>query len=171
MDINTIYENLCQIPSDINEHLPTLKKYASECNNVVELGTRDGVSTIGLLAGLPKELLSLDIVFPQSNYMKEMYSMAKKEGIYYWFKLGNSLEIELPETELLFIDTIHTYNQLSQELKRHGGKVKKFIILHDTTSCKEELQPAINEFLEQNKQWSIHEVFENNNGLLILKHE
>jgi 6-phosphofructokinase 1 len=32
--IKLIYENQCTTPSDINEHLPTLLKYAKEKNNI-----------------------------------------------------------------------------------------------------------------------------------------
>ena len=167
MDINQIYKKLCHIPSDINEHLPTLKQYASECRVIVELGMRDGVSTWALLAGKPKEMVSIDIIFPKVDI--DLYKITRAEGIEYYFWLGSSLEVKIP-CDLLFVDTIHTYDQLSKELKLWGNHVEKYIILHDTTSCKEELEPAVNEFLEQNKQWSIDEVFENNNGLTILKH-
>jgi hypothetical protein len=34
------YEELSLIPSDINEHLTTLKKYSEECDTVTEMGVR-----------------------------------------------------------------------------------------------------------------------------------
>ena len=34
MQLQQIYEEKCLIPSDINEHLPTLKKYAEECEHI-----------------------------------------------------------------------------------------------------------------------------------------
>jgi hypothetical protein len=34
------YNNLSRFPSDINEHLPTLYKYATECETILETGVR-----------------------------------------------------------------------------------------------------------------------------------
>jgi hypothetical protein len=35
------FDFLCNTQSDINEHLPTLYKYDTECENIIELGVRD----------------------------------------------------------------------------------------------------------------------------------
>ena len=171
MEINDFYKIKCLEPGDINEHLPTLKRYASECESIVEFGVRKIVSTWALLAGKPWRMLSVDIKHPfdYGGNLQEVYETSFAENIYFGFILASSLEITIPSCALLFIDTIHTHAQLSQELKRHAPKVRKYIILHDTVSCKDELTPAINEFLEENKSWKVHEVFENNNGLTILK--
>ena|SRR3990167_2728277 len=169
--IEDIYKLRCGQISDIHEHLPVLKEYASKCESIVELGVREMVSTWALLAGRPKRMLAVDIVYPKEFDVKEVEELCKKENIGFEFLEASSLEIEIPKCDLLFIDTIHTYEQLSKELKRHGDKVNKFIILHDTTSCKEELEPAIMEFIHNkiNFKWAIHEVYTNNNGLTILK--
>ncbi|MBA4057744.1 MAG: hypothetical protein C0490_23720, partial [Marivirga sp.] len=63
------------------------------------------------------------------------------------------------------------------ELQLHASQVKKYLILHDTEtfgirgeiSEKMGLLPAIEEFLSDNKMWTIKERFANNNGLTILK--
>ena len=46
------YISLCNQPSDINQHLPTLCKYASECNSVFETGVRGVISSYALTYGL-----------------------------------------------------------------------------------------------------------------------
>lgn len=38
--INQIYQKNCIIPSDINEHLQTLKKLAEKSNSFTEIGVR-----------------------------------------------------------------------------------------------------------------------------------
>jgi len=38
--IKETYEILCSNPSDINEHLPILFRYAQECDSVFETGVR-----------------------------------------------------------------------------------------------------------------------------------
>ena len=53
--MNTVidkYNQLSSSPSDINEHLPTICKYASECESVMELGVRGCVSSWALVKGL-----------------------------------------------------------------------------------------------------------------------
>ena len=81
---------------------------------------------------------------------------------------ADTLKIEIEETDLLFIDTLHTEKQLKQELKLHAGKARKYIVLHDTFSCSDELLPVIEEFLKQGR-WKIKADYKNNNGMMILE--
>ena len=157
------YKQLCEIPSDINEHLPTLKKYASLCETVVELGVRGIVSTYGLLAGHPSGMISVDIIDP-IEFLKET---ARNEGVEWNFVKVSSLDLKFRRAELLFIDTIHSYEQLTQELKLHAPHTTKYIIIHDTIIP--EMKRAIDEFLTGNMDWKIKEVFTNNSGLTILQ--
>ncbi len=170
------YNELCLNKSDINEHLPTLKKYAEECEHITEMGVRGIVSTYALLMGKPKKLISYDIIPCNWLPVKELV-----EGVSdFEFKIGNTLEIEIEETDFLFIDTLHNYRQLSAELKLHANKVKKYIGFHDTTSfefhgesytgTKEDgIWLAIEEFLSENKDWQLDVRYRNNNGLTIIK--
>lgn len=105
--------------------------------------------------------------------------MQKKNKIQFSFVLGNTLEYKIDKCDLLFIDTLHQYNQLKQELKLHSPNVSKYIIMHDTskfeftdevTGADGGLWPAIEEFLLHNKNWCIKERYINNNGLTILEH-
>ena len=163
------YKKLCETPSDINEHLPTLKKYASLCNSIVELGVRGMVSTWALLAGSPLEMVSVDIVDPSEHQWdtKETKELARSEGILWGFVKMSSLEFKFRRTELLFIDTIHFYDQLSQELKLHSPHTTKYIIMHDTNFP--EMQKAINEFLTDNNDWKVKEVLTTMTGLTVLQ--
>jgi hypothetical protein len=165
------YEYFCTLSSDINEHMPILKKYAKECEHVTELGVRGIVSTWAFLAAKPKKLVSVDIVYPETfdGNLQEVYDAAKEINVDFKFILGDDLKISLEETDLLFIDTLHTMEQLNKELSKLGSKAKKYIILHDTYSCRFQLGPAINVFLAINSNWKIHQTFINNNGLTILK--
>lgn len=178
-DLIDNYEYRCNLVSDINEHLPTLKKYAEDCDHVTEMGVRWLVSTIAFMMGKPKKLISYDID-PLENWginTNEVVELGKKNEIDFNFILGNTLELEIEETDLLFLDTDHTYKQLIGELTLHGNKSKKYIIFHDTTSFEFKgmngdiigLWPAIEEFMKDNRHWVIAERFNNNNGLTILK--
>ena len=56
--IKTKFDTLCKKKSDINEHLPTLYRYASECQSVIELGVRGVVSSYAFVYGLLNNNLS-----------------------------------------------------------------------------------------------------------------
>ena len=50
--VETKFNNLSNCPSDINEHLPTLAKYAQECESIIELGVRGCISSWAFVFGL-----------------------------------------------------------------------------------------------------------------------
>ena len=172
MTIEEKYQLLCATPSDINEHLPTLRKYATGCESIVEVGVRAIVSTWVFLAAKPKQLLSVDITHPKEygGDLFEVYDRADEQGVNFGFVERSSLEIELPEHDLLFIDTLHTYAQLSAELEKHHSKVKKYIAMHDTNLAgdPDNMKGAVNDFLVKHPEWAIKEYFDNCNGLTIL---
>jgi hypothetical protein len=166
-----IYDRLCKIPSDIYEHLPTLKKYADDCDHITEMGVRSIVSTYALLMGKPSKMISYDINNCNWHPVRDMV----KDVTDFSFIIADTRECIIEDTDLLFIDTLHNYEQLKIELDRHSSKVRKYMIFHDTTTfgTKGEtseigLWPALEEFLELNKQWAILERYHNNNGLTIL---
>ena len=172
-----LYNAYCAENSDINEHLPILKYYASLCNHITEFGVRAGKSTIALLNGCPKRMISYDIRIWKKFNPNLTAELALPETKF-TFKLKNVLKTDIKQTDLLFIDTFHTYNQLKQELKLHHTKVNKWIIMHDTETFgikgedgKEPgLNDALNEFLEKYiDQWGLEKIYVNNNGLTIIR--
>lgn len=159
---------------DIFEHLPRLRALAREVNHVTEFGVRHGFgSTAAFLAAKPDKLVSYDLS-PCTNY--DLFSLAAETP---WvFLIGNSLDIEIEETDLLFIDTYHSYTQLQQELRLHHENVRKYIALHDTVSfghrgedgCIPGLLQAALDFVEEFKTvWRVKEHHLNNNGLFIME--
>lgn len=178
---------------DIHEHLPTLRNLANQCKHVTEFGTRYGISTVALICGQPDTVVSYDINKEFFEpYKSEVEALAQTAGVTFQFVEGDVLGVDIEETDLLFIDTYHTYNQLTKELNKHNSKVKKYIILHDTVTygtqdekpyqygvvseqltglqrSREGLWMALEDFLEANTDWIIKEHYENNNGLTILE--
>jgi hypothetical protein len=144
---------------------------------------------------LPEQLHSYDI--KQSSNIEEVEDLADQNGVFFYFHLNDDLEVDIAETDLLFIDTYHSYKQLKAELARHGNKVRKWILLHDTTLFGEEgmdslivgekgmeslrlseggldfiprgLNHAIQEFLRVNTKWRLKEKIESPWGLTILE--
>jgi hypothetical protein len=187
MNIQEEYNKRKSNSSDINEHFETLYKYGKKSNHITEFGTRYGDSTVALLYSQPHTMVSYDLF--KSEFIDEI----NLEN--YSFIQNDSLKVVIAETDILFIDTLHRYFQLYNELGLHAKKVKKYIILHDTETYghadeplyaphisvkmsdkvintkKQGLKQAINDFLfetKEGKNWVIEEEFKNNNGLTIL---
>lgn len=163
------YEEAKNRATDINLHLPTLKRYADQCQSVCELGVRDGQSTRAFLASKAKEILSVDLYL--DNRVRELFQEAQRQKKNAFYILGNSLDCNIVtgSFDLLFIDTEHNFAQLSKELELQGNKAKKYIIFHDTQTFASELLPAILLFMKKNPEWVVEEVYQYNNGLMILK--
>ena len=192
MKINELYENHVNKPNqfkstDINEHLPTLKSYSEKYNHITEMGVRWGSSTIAFLAGKANKLISYDIQI--TNEINHIINLSKTIDTDFIFNKQDTLSIDIETTDVLFIDTLHTYNQLYNELTKHSEKVKHHILLHDTISFREKdevlynhsselvknmtntkkgLYAAVIDFISTNKDWYIEKEYDNNNGLMVL---
>jgi len=129
------FEKLCQTPSDINEHLLTLYNYALESNSVTEFGTRSCLSTYAFVYGLLQndncKYIGVDPV--KSEECKKIEKLCQDLNFNFNFLEDSDLNIDIEETDILFIDSWHVYGQLIRELEKHHNKVNKYIILHDTT--------------------------------------
>jgi hypothetical protein len=142
-----------------------------------------------------KKLISVDL--QRSPNFANAQTAAANNNITLEFIEGNDLTVDLGDgVDLLFIDTWHVYPQLKRELAIHAPKVRRYIALHDTEVDKDDgesvrcgmdiaaqardsgfsesdirtgLGKAIVEFIADNHDWKIHEVFNNCNGLTILQ--
>lgn len=169
-DITNFYFNFSKYEeSDINQHIETMHKYANKCNHITEFGVRTGVSTWAWLASRAQVIRCFDIENINHN-LKYHYASVEKTRKDFTFTCVSTIadRLEIEQTDLLFIDTAHTYEQCSKELKMHSHKVNKYLMFHDTTLCPE-LNKAIEEFLKDNLNWKVKEIFTNNNGLTVLE--
>lgn len=171
--IEKVYNIYCVLPSDINEHLPILKKISEDCSHITELGVRAMVSSWAFLEGLRGrggKLVSMDIVSPDSlgTNLEVVKQVCKEERVDFEFILGSSLELDIEPTDFLFIDTLHFGDHLTKELARHASKVKKYLGFHDVISCAEELIPVIEKFQIEHEEWKMFYYSVMNNGLMIL---
>lgn len=174
--LKSMYQMACNTPSDIYEHLPILYELGNQCNHITEFGVGIGNSSTAFLASRSDaKVLSYDIrILPEAEFL---FSEAKRLGRDAALINGNSLYIKrFEDTDLLFIDSLHTYYQLREELSLYNKQVRKWIVMHDTTLFGDKgedgqvgLWEAIREFLEFHKKWELHSRVENNNGLTVLK--
>jgi predicted O-methyltransferase YrrM len=131
VSVRAEYERRCVEPSDIFAHLPRLYVEASRPGvTVIELGVRSGNSTAAfLLAAEENEghVWSVDIHPPRVPW----------HGHDRWtFLQGDDLWLtsELPDADVVFIDTSHLYDQTQSELELYVPKVRPggVVLLHDT---------------------------------------
>lgn len=129
------FEEVCDTPSDIVDHLHTFVALVDELDatRVIELGVRAGNSTAAWLYALEDDgghLWSVDVTSP-----------SRWVGVFpHWtFVLGDDTSPavldRLPtDVDIVFIDTSHAYRHTELELAlyvprvRSGGRV----VLHDT---------------------------------------
>ncbi|MGB8468312.1 MAG: hypothetical protein WCE21_04865 [Candidatus Babeliales bacterium] len=197
-ELKKIYMYNCKNPSDICEHLPALYALARECSSVVEIGVRSMVSTWALLYGLAsnkscsKKYIAIDLNYPPSDGLTKATQLAQNCGIHFEFLQANDMNIDVNNTELLFIDSLHTYCHLLYELEKFSPKATKYIALHDTSEpwglindceytgdyseypahfdcTKNGLWPAVQDFLAKHPEWALHKRYLNCHGLTILK--
>ena len=193
-----IYEQYLSLPSDIQSHLPFLKRIAQDCSSVVEIGMRNMVSTHALLMGLSKSnskkrsYLGIDLISPPLSILASARYLSKHSQIQFRFKKANDLEIDLKPVEFLFIDSLHTYCHLTYELEKFSPKISHYIALHDTSDPwgtkdddsysgdyseypswidrnKKGLWPAVQDFLVRHPEWFLQERNKLGHGLTILK--
>jgi hypothetical protein len=186
--IQQIFKEYCSIPqghSDISEHLPALYFFAKQCKTITELGVRQAISSYAFASARPEKYTCIDI--KEYSGFTALIQRCKDEGINIIPQIADSRTVELEPTDLLFIDTLHTYAQLTIELNKHHSKVNKYIILHDTVTYSftddyidygtdpnlqseghTGLIPAIFNFLDSNRDWKHLKTYPNNNGLTVL---
>jgi hypothetical protein len=105
-----------------------------------------------------------------------LHAATEVGGTDFTFRQADVLHVEIEETDMLFIDTWHVYEQLKQELALHAAKVRKYLVFHDTTTFGEQgetpgytgIWPAIEEFLQANLHWTLAARLTHNNGLTVL---
>jgi hypothetical protein len=190
------YDYACQVPSDINEHVFTLRCLAKECSSVVEIGMRTMVSTWGILQGLSenpapfRSYLGIDLALPPPGTLNLAKVLAETNGISFNFLQANDMHIEIGSTEMLFLDSLHTYCHLTYELEKFSPNVTQYIVMHDTSwgnvddpmyrgdyseypadydRTKRGLWLAIVDFLRRHPEWTLYERRLNNYGLTVLK--
>jgi hypothetical protein len=171
------YEKAAKKPSDINEHVPVLRRLASECEHVTEMGTRHGTSSVAFLAAQPAKFVTIDKQCQTCavNFLQQIKGATELALVQ-----DDSLKVEIEETDLLFIDTFHSAAQVFAELTKHSAKVRKYITLHDTEApygYADEggtngggIRAGIARWQEtpDGQKWRVIEDHKNNHGLMVL---
>jgi len=160
-------------PSTVNEHWDTLVRYGRLVHTVLELGS--GFSTLAWLASAG-HVTTVDVEpLPWTDRLVEL------AGDQLDAHTGSDLDFPPRAVDLLYIDTLQTYDQLRQELALHGPHAG-LIVMHDVESfgtadspltrqyCPGDrgLIPAIQEFCAEHG-YKVLEHFYHQHGLMILE--
>ena len=170
MNLEDLYHLRLTTPGNIHEHLPTLRAFSR--GTVVEIGTNQAVSTTALLAAQPDSLTTWDLnPSPEAEALREHAGRTR-----YDVRQGDSRYIDIGQCDVLFIDSLHTREQLDIELRRHAPNVAESILMHDTTIFGERgedggqgLLVAIRGFLADFPEWRWISHWPNCNGLTLLR--
>ena len=172
------FDILTRTATDINEHLPMLYFLAQQCDHVTEFGVRTGASTLAFLHGLqgrPATLRSYDI----NDQYGVQDSLTRWTRVEWTFSICSTLSItRIEPTDLLFVDTLHNYDQVRQELALHGDAARRWIVFHDTETFGvtgddggRGINLAIDEWLEAKPEWRIVYRTHRNNGLTVIERQ
>lgn len=165
--IDALFDAACATPSDINEHLSTLKSLVAG-KNVLELGVRTGNSTTAFLAGRPKSLTSVDVDWTRLDPQIEAGAMLA--GVP-WTKIQGDSREPRGKFDVVFFDTIHTAAHLAAEIEAHVTDETEILIFHDTKINWDKgedggpgLRKPISNLYMNTGRWNEYS-FDNNNGL------
>ena len=170
-------------PYEINEHLATFQRLGKECESICEFGTGWGTSSWAFLSTEPKWMRSYDII--HFNEINPLIETAKTMNWDWQLIMQDtaSPDFVIDECDLLFVDSLHWYNQVKAELDHNAHRVKKYIVFHDIVKYGEfgqdgildchpdvpGINKAIDEFLSAHPEWRVKERYENCNGLLVIE--
>jgi hypothetical protein len=176
MSIEAEYKRRLRTPSDINQLLPVLRRYAEAAQSIIEFGLRSGNSATAFLAARPETFTTYDINESCRSTFQYLARLAYPETTFRFIN-ADSLRIVIPSCDLLFIDSFHTYRQLSAELRLHAQNAMRFIILHDSETFgllgedrrAPGLKRAILDFLARDRVWRVLEHYRHSNGLTVLQ--
>jgi len=157
-----------KMTGDITNRLDWLVTTFSGLESITEFGAYQGCSTAAWLKCRPKKLTTIDIT---RNLDEDEYSeIAKGLRIDFRYIIANDLDIEIEETDLLFIDTMHTADHTYLELTKHAHKAKKYLAFHDVHPTRFGTQEGIDRWhAKQPVQWNVvyHDI--EDCGFLILE--
>jgi glycosyltransferase involved in cell wall biosynthesis len=169
-DMDGVYEWCRSQKRDLDEHMPALKRLASNCNLVVEM-TKRRESTIALAASSCKQLISFQEENDALLDYAERYANKKIQIVHYDL---NKIPEPFGKVDMLFIDTRHNGKRLRQELALWAKSVDRYIVLHDTALHHETgddngegLFPPMRELVEEG-EWFVMSHTRNQYGLTVL---
>jgi hypothetical protein len=182
------YEAAVAGATAIAAHLPRLRELALGCDLAIEFGVKRAASSAALLIGAER-VISYDIV--PTKEARRLHEAARARWDY---RIEDSRYAAVTPCDLLFVDSLHTYDQMDAELARHAHAVDRYLVCHDTItfgsfgafgetgrhawayqvgqSCPASslgIRPAIDALMIRDPSWQIVAHYTDSHGLLVLE--
>ncbi len=138
------------------QYLPHIREYMQTCSSYRELGTNQGASASAVFLENPKFVEIIDKSFFRFNPSKKYFdTYAKENDIEFSLIELSSLDVTISRnTDFLFVDSVHKYNHVIQELNLYSPFVNNFIMIHDTVGFPQ-VGKAVNKFVSNSTTWKI----------------
>lgn len=153
---------------DLNEHMPKLRALAEQVDRVVEFSHRKD-SFLAFASGARVSFTSYN------SQVDELLSKVNQPNP---INIAHSPKSDLgppQETDLLFLDTTHTFDFVHTAMTKWAAHVSRYIVLHDTVSygergedAKDGLRYAVKQFIEDKPEWCIAFHTDKQHGLTVL---
>lgn len=149
--------------SDINQHFSYLKWLAEQVQNVTEV-TRRRSTSVAFMAGEPATLKSFNYEEPPIEWKDNHKTDYDVE-----FSDKYNEEIEIPETDLLFVKWPHDPVTVERDLKAWTPKVKRWFAYHDSQfNYRDKIIKAVEKFINENPEWFVYSHHNFQYGLTVL---
>lgn len=188
MTLEELYQQHCRSGTAIAAHLPRLRALADGLDLAIEFGVKRGASSTALLLGAGR-VISVDIVRTSEALAIEPIAVDR------WsYRIEDSRSAQLPECDLLFLDSQHDYAHVKAELQAHADHVRRYLVFHDVSTFGEVaavgetgrqawqyapgqsvpmvhwgIRPAIDELMVRDDSWRIKARYVDSHGLLVLE--
>ena len=148
-----------------------LIEYCKEVDSVVEFGTWNGQGAVIFANAGVKDITTCDIDLRRVDQEKIKSICGDVK-----FNKEDSLNPSKKyEADLIFFDTMHTYEHVIKELRVNAEGAKKYFAVHDTNyppprkSPEKLVRDAVLEFLEENENFVLELEDTTSTGIMIAK--
>jgi hypothetical protein len=172
--IEDCFDRVAETPRDLNEHMTELRRLASMCDFVTDVSIRKE----SLIAFLASEAKQVTTYCPEISdpWVKHALSLSPGKKVVHNFPSGvGSIE----PTDMLFLNTIHTFQRLSAELLAYAPNVRRFIVIHNSTVFRDigedgkppGLLEAIRLYCRAHPEWGVVSHTDDQHGLTVLSRD
>ena len=143
------------------EDSKTLCKYAEKVDGkaILEIGSAEGQSAITMLLATDNSPIALIEPFVTTNLINNIKVMGLGNRVIIYPTTSREARLaNMGEVGILFIDAVHTYEEVKHDLEKWSEAESDYIILHDTSLP--EIWKAVEEFIAKGK-YQLEETLEN----------
>jgi hypothetical protein len=123
--------------TEARECCSIIRKYMSQCDTIIEFGTRGGITAVTILQALIDKkrkfsgrLLGVDLI--SDNSIEKISEIADKIGVSFQFWNGHTMDFPKTECDGFLWDTFHCAGNLKTDLNLNSPYIHKFIIIVGT---------------------------------------